>query len=218
VDKEENHQNGRYPFLEFRQRVWKEIVAFVIKDAGEVTALLELGAGYCDFINQFPAKRKIAYDLNPEMLKFAGPDVDLRIEDAAHLRGLEENTMEMVFASNFLEHLDQGKLGTLLSRIRDVLTQKGKFIILQPNYRLCAERYFEDPTHRTVFSDENISGFLEPFGFKVIKLVPGLLPFSMQSRLPKWPFLVKLYLMSPLKPMAAQMYVVAEKELNHLER
>jgi hypothetical protein len=33
----------------------------------------------------------------------------------------------------------------------------------------------------------------------------------MKSRLPKWPILVRLYLHSPVRPLGAQMYVVAER-------
>ena len=51
---------------------------------------------------------------------------------------------------------------------------------------------------------------LEGAGFRVVRKVPGLLPFSMKSRLPKWPFLIRAYLSSPWKPLAAQMYFVAE--------
>jgi len=91
-------------------------------------------------------------------------------------------------------------------------------ILLQPNHRRCAEHYWDDPTHRTVFSDVNITPFLARHGFGVVKLIPGLLPFSMKSRLPKWPLLVRLYLWSPFKPLGAQMYVVARKEARHLER
>lgn len=201
-----------YPDLNFRKGVWKEIVRYVKKDTGKINTLLELGAGYCDFINQFPAKIKIGYELNPEMIKFANADVDLRIDTATLLQNIEDKSIDMVFASNFLEHLDQEKLQIMLPRIRDVLKNKGILILLQPNYRLCAEHYFDDETHQTIFSDSTISEFLNDFGFSVKKLIPGLLPFSMKSRLPKWPFLVRLYLMSPVKPMAAQMYVVAERK------
>ncbi|QTA81888.1 SAM-dependent methyltransferase, type 11 [Desulfonema limicola] len=198
--------------MKFRQGVWKEIVRFVKKDTGNIDSLVELGAGYCDFINQFPAKSKTGFDLNPERKRYAAPGVDLRIEDASVMHNIKNSSIDLVFASNFLEHLTCEELDRLLPRIRNILKDKGKLILLQPNYRLCADHYFDDKTHQTIFSDENITGFLEKYGFSVIKLIPGLLPFSMKSRLPKWPVLVRLYLMSPVKPMAAQMYISAERK------
>ena len=200
-----------YPYLKSRTGVWSEIVRYVQKDAGEIHTLVELGTGYCDFINQFLAKQKIGYDIRPETAQFAGPEVDLRIGNAVGLPGISNNSVDLVFASNFMEHLSKEDLGILLPRISEVLTRRGMLILIQPNYRFCPDHYFDDETHQTIFSDENIGPFLEEYGFLILKLIPGLLPLSMKSRLPKRPFLVRLYLRSPIKPLACQMYVVAEK-------
>lgn len=206
-----NPYSGRYPFLEFRVGVWREIVRFVAQDAKGARTVLELGAGYCDFINQFPAERRIAFDLNPEMRAFVAPSVELHIGDATALEGVAAESVDLVFASNFLEHLTTGEVAKLLPNVHRVLRRGGRLMLIQPNYRLCADHYFDDPTHQTIFSDRNIAGFLEPHGFRIVRLVPGFLPFSMKSRLPKWPVLTRLYLRSPWKPLAAQMYVVAER-------
>lgn len=203
-----------YPFLRERRGVWREIARYATRDSEAVGTLVELGAGYCDFVNVFPATRKIAFDLNPEMREFAAPHVDLRITDATGPRGLAAlaaESVDLVFASNFLEHLDEAELGSLLPQIHRVLSARGRLILLQPNHRRCAEHYFDDPTHRTIFDDQNIEGWLSPHGLRVRRLIPGLLPFSMKSRLPKWPILIRLYLNSPVHPLGAQMYVVAER-------
>ncbi|HME71835.1 MAG TPA: class I SAM-dependent methyltransferase [Myxococcota bacterium] len=202
---------GAYPFLKGRRRVWREIARFVQKDAAAAHTVVELGAGYCDFINQFPARRKIAFDLNPEMAVFAAPEVELRTTDATTLPGIEPESVDLVFASNFLEHLNQHELDALLPRIRSVLSPRGRLILIQPNYRLCADRYFEDPTHRTKFDDASIVNLLAAHALRVVRVEPALLPFSMRSRLPQWACLTRLYLRSPIKPLAAQMYVVAER-------
>jgi len=204
---------GYTPYLKSRRGVWREIVRHVQKDAGEVHTLVELGTGYCDFINQFPARRKIGYDIRSDVQQFAEAGVDIRTESAVELSGLENSSVDLVFASNFMEHLCREEHDVLLPRISDVLSHRGRLILIQPNYRLNPEHYFDDETHRTIFSDENIAPFLEVYALKVLKLIPKFLPFSMKSRLPKWPFLVRLYLTSPVKPLAGQMYVVAVKEI-----
>jgi len=202
---------GRYPLLKFRQGVWREIVRYIRRDTGEPSTVIELGSGYCDFINQFPAGRKIAFELNPEMAMFAAPDVELHIENAESIGELALSSADMIFASNFLEHLNKAEHDRLMPKIYRTLKQGGRLILIQPNYSRCAAHYFDDETHQTIFSDENIKEFLEYYGFTVTKLIPGFLPFSMKTRLPKWSFLTRLYLLSPIKPMAAQMYVVAER-------
>ncbi len=206
----QNPYAGAYPELPGRRAVWGAIARFVARDACDIDTLVELGPGYCDFLNQFPAKRKLGFDLNPEMKRFAAPGVGLRIESAMALRGIAQGSVDLLFASNFLEHLDAEELDELLPAIRRALSARGRLILIQPNHRLCAEHYFDDPTHRTIFDDANIGEWLARHGLRVVKLVPGLLPFSMNSRLPKWGWLTRLYLSLPFRPLAAQMYVVAE--------
>lgn len=200
---------GRYRYLSSRRGVWRAVVEYVANDVGPVESLLELGPGYCDFINQFPAARKIAIDLNPEMRAFAAPGVDFRIGDAAQLAGVAERSVDLVFASNFLEHLTLAGAGRLVAKIGRVLRPGGRVALLQPNFRLCPARYFDDPTHRTAFSEGDLANLLLAGGFRPLRIVPGLLPFSMRSTLPKWYPLVRAYLALPVRPFAAQMYLVA---------
>jgi len=202
---------GAYPWLASRSGVWREIVRHVQHDARGARTVVELGAGYCDFINQFPALRKLAFDCNPDMARFAAPDVEMTIGDCSELPGVETSSVDLVFASNFLEHFDSAGVSLILANASRVLRPSGRLILLQPNHRRCQAHYFDDPTHVTIFDDRNLPGFLAPHGLRVVKLVPGLLPFSMKSRLPRWPLLVRIYLASPIRPMAAQMYVVAER-------
>jgi SAM-dependent methyltransferase len=202
---------GAYPWLAGRAGIWREIARYVLADAPGAQAVLELGAGYCDFINQVEAPTRVAFDLNPEMARFAAPGVEMRVGDCRGLPGIAEASMDAVFASNFLEHFTVVEVGALLRDIHRVLRPGGRILLLQPNYLRKPEHYWDDPTHRTAFHHQNLPGVLEGNGFRVLRMVPGLLPFSMKSRLPKIPLLVRCYLRSPLRPLAAQMYAVAER-------
>ena len=203
---------GAYPWLRGRRGVWGEIARFVARDTPPVDTVVELGAGYCDFINQFPARIKIAFDLNPEARSYADPGVRLYVEDCTSLREIADDSVDLVFASNFLEHLTAEQLEALLPNVRRVLRKGGRLILLQPNHLRCAKNYFDATTHKTIFDHLSIRRFLERQGLRVTKLVPGQLPFSMKSRLPKWRMLTRLYLRSPWRPFAKQMYVVAARE------
>lgn len=206
---EENPYVGAYPFMSSRRGVWSEVARYVARDVPRARRVIELGAGYCDFINAFAAESKLAFDLNPDMREFADADVDLRVADAVALPDVEAESVDLVFASNFLEHLDTRQLSQLLERVREVSSPRGKLVLLQPNFHRCQKSYFDDPTHITIFTERSLPSYLEHHGFVVDKVVPGLLPFSMKSRAPKWPILVRAYLASPIRPLAAQMYVVA---------
>ena len=156
-----------YPYLKARQGVWKEIVRVVKKDVPGVETLVELGPGYCDFINQFPASSKTGFELNPEMRDYAAADVDLRIENALLMPGISNGSVDLVFAGNFLEHLDEESASLMLDNICRALKIGGHLILLQPNYRLCPESYFDDETHQTIFSDHNIREILIGKGFEI---------------------------------------------------
>ena len=209
---ETNPYIGAYPELAARRGVWREIVRYVVTDVGPVDTLVELGPGYGDFIDQYPAKRRIAFDLNPEMRAFMGPGVEFHERDASAMASLPAESVDLVFASNFLEHLEGPDIEEILEVAHRVLRPGGRIALIQPNHRRCAEHYFDDPTHVSVFDDRNIREWLACAGFARIRVDPGLLPFSMKSRAPKWPLLVRAYLHSPWRPLAAQMYAVGERD------
>jgi SAM-dependent methyltransferase len=144
------------------------------------------------------------------MRAHAAPEVDFRLGDATALPGVARKSVDLVFASNFLEHLELPGVERLLDRIGAVLKPGGRLGLVQPNFSRCASRYFDDDTHRTVFTDESLVSLLLEHGFFPLIIEPGFLPFSMNSRIPKSTLLVRAYLALPVRPLAAQMYVLAE--------
>ena len=208
---EQNPYVGAYPWLSGRRGIWAEIGAYILRDAPGARAVLELGAGYCDFINNIRAETRVAFDMNPEMSKHAGPGVELHVGDCRGLPGIVDASMDLVFASNFLEHFTVADAEALLHDIARVLRPSGRLILLQPNHARNPAHYWDDPTHRTAFDHHNLPRLLARNGYRVVRMVPGLLPFSMKSRLPKIPLLVRWYMRSPIRPLAAQMYAVAER-------
>jgi SAM-dependent methyltransferase len=202
---------GAYPWLGGRAGVWREIARYVLRDAPSPRTVVELGAGYCDFINNVPAETRIAFDMNPDMSRFAAPGVDLRVGDCRGLPGVAEGSVDLVFASNFLEHFTTQEAGHLLDDVHRVLRPGGRLALIQPNHARNSRDYWIDPTHKTAFDDRSLPEMVRSRGFRVVRVTPGLLPFSMKSRLPKIPLLVRCYLRSPIRPLAAQMYVVAER-------
>jgi SAM-dependent methyltransferase len=195
-----------------RAGVWREIARYVERDMPDRRSLLELGCGYGDFIRAVRVAQKVAVDLNGDVGAALPPGIRFRAGDCTDLSFLPDGGVANVFASNLLEHLERGAIETTLREARRVLAPRGRLLLIQPNFRLCSTRYFDDYTHVTVFSDTGLCGRLTAGGWRVVKCVPGLLPFSMKSSLPKHPLWVRLYLRSPVRPLARQMYVVAEKQ------
>jgi hypothetical protein len=93
-----------------------------------------------------------------------------------------------------------------------LLRRGGRVILIQPNFRYSWRSYFDDYTHRSIFTDVSLPAMLRAAGFNIEKVQPRFAPYSMQgTRVPLTSWLVKAYLLSPIKPAAGQMLVIARK-------
>jgi SAM-dependent methyltransferase len=174
--------------------------------------LLDLGAGYGEFSAHIKSGRKYALDINPEMKAYWDPAVNAIIQPATEPLPLASESLGTVFASNFFEHFEQPDGARILNEIRRVLAPGGRFIAVQPNFRLEPGRYFDDYTHRAIYTDAGFRGLLGACGYRIVHCEPRFTPFTMQSRWPKAEWMVRLYLALPYRPLAGQFLVVAEKE------
>lgn len=210
TEKRDEYFKVYFKELPKRDRVWKVIVEDLQKYISPESAVLDLGAGYCNFINHVKAGRKIAIDLFEETGKYASEEVIVHRQSVTDMGNLGSSSIDVIFASNILEHLTGEELESAISEIKRVLAPEGKLIILQPNFRYSYKRYFDDYTHRQIFTADGLSRFLEAEGFEILVRKDRFLPFSMEARLPAHPVLVKLYLRSPFKPFGGQMLLVAK--------
>jgi len=178
-----------------------------IVDPGD--CVLELGAGYGTFINNITAKRTIAVDSWDGFVEYLKPDVEGRIGDVTDLSFLERSSVNFAFASNLFEHITQEDFATVLDQLKTALSPDGTLNILQPNFFYAYREYFDDYTHRTIYTHTSLCDFLEAHGYSVLECQPRFLPLTLKSRMPVSPALIRLYLASPWKPMGKQMFVRA---------
>ena len=199
----------RYSFDAGRAKVWKAIAEYLQRyvDPGSDT-VLDLGAGYCDFINNIGARRKIAVDVDAHRIAYAAPDVQVVQASIESMPSIEDGSIDVLFASNLLEHLDDVQLERALAEFDRLLKKGAVVILLQPNYRYAYREYFDDYTHKKIFSHVSLRDFFVAHGYEAVAMVPRFLPFSLKSRLPKSYILTKIYLWSFYKPLAKQMLLV----------
>ena len=197
-----------------RARVWQVIARHLAPHMGPEAHVLELGAGYCDWINNVPAARRVAVDVWPELPAHAAPGVEPMVLDISHgLNILGDASFDVVLASNLLEHFAPDAAAEVVRDVARLLRPAGRVILIQPNFRYAWRRYFDDYTHRSIFTDVSLPALLRAQGFRIIDVQPRFVPYSMQGvRIPIAAWLVKAYLMSPFKPAAGQMLVIAQKE------
>lgn len=200
----------RFPLDPRRDRAWHHIAAYLGRWWDPNAAVLDVGAGYCSFINQVQSRRRVAVDLHEQLGRFAAHGVETIRASATDLSPLPSDTFDVVFASNLLEHLTREDIAVALREFSRVMRSGGRLILMQPNYRLCADIYFDDYTHLTPLSDRSLPDLLAANGFDVLRVTARFLPFSLKSRFSGLTFLIPLYLRSPIRPAAGQMLVVAE--------
>ena len=211
---EDSYYKSRYVPNKDREVVWKEIVRFLKPYLFGKEAVVDLGAGYCDFINNVVANERFAVDMSSDFSKYAEDGVKIIRTEVTDLSRIQTNSVDVVFSSNLLEHLNDMELDKTMKEVKRILKDDGLFISMQPNYRYAYKTYFDDHTHKKVFSHTALQGFLIFHNLNIIKMIPKFLPFSLKSRpsiIPLSSFIVRAYLNSPFRPFAGQMLVIAKK-------
>lgn len=178
---------------EFKKKMWQTLYdEFFIDYIPANSTIIDIGAGYCEFINSVNSPNKYAFDINPDIVNHASPNVTI-IKD---LKSLEDSTFDIVFISNFLEHLTKPEITKIITESHRILKQAGKLLILYPNIRYCYKDYWMFFDHITPLDDRSLSEIIETESFKIIENKPRFLPFSTKTHINSI-FLLKLYINFP---------------------
>jgi 2-polyprenyl-3-methyl-5-hydroxy-6-metoxy-1,4-benzoquinol methylase len=198
--------------------LWKVLIeGFLQKHVGQDSVILDIGGGYCEFINQVKAREKYLIDLNPDSKKFANPDINLLKINILSLNDekLLTKRFDKIFISNFFEHLrNKEELIEVLGFCFNYLTPGGSILVIQPNFKYSFKEYYDFIDHELPITDLSLQEVLETIGFKINVLIPRFLPYSTKGR-PASPNLLRLYLKLPFiwKFLGGQMFIKASKPL-----
>lgn len=197
----------------FRPIISKYIQNFIWDDK----IILELACWYWDFINNIKAKSKNAIDIYENSIKYLNKDVEFISGDlslAWREQSYNNKYFDVIFASNFLEHLDDNWLDNVMMGINKIIKNDWLLIIVQPNYRYMYKDYFDDYTHKKVFTHVSLIDFLESNWFKVIHCEKKFLPWTLKKN--KLPIrlstiLLKIYFKLPFR-IWWQMFLISKKK------
>lgn len=179
----------------YRNLVWKELCLYFARYIHPKTTVLDLGCGWGEFINNVVATEKIGMDLNPDSQAHLNADVKFLNVDCASPWPLDSCSLDVVFSSNFLEHLPQkSSVELAVSEAYRCLRPDGKLIVIGPNIKYTRGAYWDFWDHHLPFTELSIAELIRVKGFGVEKIVPQFIPYSMSNERQIPRFWVALYL------------------------
>lgn len=198
-----------------RNALWKILCsAFFQKYIPPESCLLDVGAGFCEFINNISCKTKYAIDLNPKMPTYANPNIQTIIGRLTDLTHKFSEFFDVIFMSNFLEHLlSKDEVLQTISEAFQLQKINGRILILQPNIRYLGGEYWDFFDHHIPLSERSLIEALRLSGYKIDLVIPKFLPYTTLSRYPKNPQIVKVYLTMPIlwKIFGKQSFIIGKK-------
>ena len=201
--------------VDYRKQVWEVLVsAWFQRFVGEKETVLDLGCGYGEFSNAIRAGKKYAMDLNPDAPRHLGADVEFLLQDCSTRWPLADGALDVVFTSNFFEHLpDKATLGRTLDEIRRCLKPGGRLVAMGPNIKYLPGLYWDFWDHYVILTELSLREALETRGFGIAMCLGKFLPYTMAGG-PRYPLaFIRAYLKLPVawKIFGRQFLVVANR-------
>ncbi len=200
---------------EYRLKVWRVLTEeFFQKMIGPTAAVLDLGCGYGEFINQLAARERYGMDLNPDSARMLAAGIRFFHQDCSQPWPLPEHSLDAVFTSNFFEHLpDKATLGATIEQARRCLKPGGRLIAMGPNIKYLPGAYWDFWDHYLPLTDASLCEGLQNRGFSIERCYPRFLPYAM-TKGRQYPIaLLRVYLKLPVawRILGKQFLILAAK-------
>jgi SAM-dependent methyltransferase len=200
---------------DYRNRIWRLLTSdFFSRWVKPTDVVLDLGCGYGEFINNIPAAKKYAMDLNPSTRDQVGGDVEFLERDCSLPWPVPDNSLDIVFTSNFFEHLPTKHvlLSTMIEAQR-CLKPGGRLIAMGPNVKFLPGSYWDFFDHYLPLTELSIAELMTLSGLQVEQAVDRFLPYTMSMGQQPALWKVGLYLKFPMawKIFGRQFLVIGRK-------
>ena len=199
-DLQREYERRFEPSAAYRRRVWRVLTSeffqrFVPRDG----AVLDLGCGWGEFINSIDARTRYGMDLNPSSAGRLDPAVTFFHQDCSQRWPLEDGSLDLVFTSNFFEHLpDKATLRRTLAEALRCLRRGGRIVCLGPNIKYIPGAYWDFWDHYLPLTELAIDEVLSLVGFRVDECHGRFLPYAMSRGFEPPTWLLSIYLRLPL--------------------
>lgn len=198
----------------YRQHVWEVLCPFFSRWIPRGATLLDVGCGWCEFINTIECQSKYAMDLNPDSQLHARPEVILLQQDCSERWRLQDESLNVVFSSNFFEHLpSKVALEKTLVEAHRALKPGGRLICMGPNIKYVAGAYWDFIDHHLPLTELSLVELMKKCGFEAECCFDRFLPYTMvESRqYPVW--MLRVYLAFPwVWPFLGKQFLVVGRK------
>jgi SAM-dependent methyltransferase len=185
---------------QYRNSVWQVLCGeYFRKFIKPEARVLDLGSGWGEFINNIEAAEKYAMDLNPDAGERLSGKTQFLQQDCSQEWQIEQESLDAVFTSNFLEHLpDKAHVERTVAQAHRCLKPSGLIICLGPNIKYVPGAYWDFWDHYIPLTELSLAEVLTLKGFSIQSSTPRFLPYSMSTGSTPPLVLVKLYLKLPI--------------------
>jgi len=199
----------------YRKLVWKILINdFFSKWIKSTDHVLDLGCGYGEFINHTKCELRHAMDLNPKTKSLLDKEIIFHQQDCSESWEIDSNSLDLVFTSNFFEHLpNKESLDRTVGEIKKALKPGGILIAMGPNISVLKGKYWDFWDHHVALSDQSLCELLQIHDFTIDQSYSKFLPYNMVRIKERPLFLVSLYLKFPFlwKLFGKQFLIIAKK-------
>ena len=200
---------------EKKDATWALVTRWIESKLGNPKTVLDPAAGRGEFIIASHAPERWACDLLDQRSCWP-TGITTRFGDIYKV-DLPEKHFDLIFVSNFLEHLaTPDEIYRYLVQLRKSLKPGGKLAIMGPNFRYCAKEYYDFADHLLPLTHRTIEEHLAAADLRHESTISRFLPLSFRSQRFSSPWLVKLYLAVPIfwRLFGKQFFIVASRPAN----
>jgi SAM-dependent methyltransferase len=200
----------------YRDDIWKTLCGdffggYIPRNA----SVLDLGAGWGEFINNIEAGEKYAMDLNAASVEHLAPGIRFMQQDCSQPWAMEEGCLDVVFASNFFEHLpDKRHIERTVAEAYRCLKNDGLLICMSPNMNCVPGAYWDFWDHHVPLTELSFAELLKMNGFAIERSVRRFIPYTMTTGFRPPVLFVRIYLHLPfIWPLFGEQFLVVGRKI-----
>ena len=155
-----------------RGAVWAAIANDLFIRMGKPQIVLDPACGRGELITAVPAGERWAIDQIPSVAELESLGVHTLVGNMLEL-DLPSGHFDAVLLSNILEHLlTYEDVQRCLSKMRIAIRPGGVVAVLGPNFKYCADEYFDCADHVLALTHISVQEHLYAAGFEIQSVIP----------------------------------------------